>query len=134
MKILIQLEISNNKLLHYNVSTIEQKKGRPHKPIDLTPVIKKKLGRPFKNIIPVPEILPTVIPPDEQVTIQTGIPAPVAPVEVPKKPVPEPSEALSSIKAPELSEAQKNHIKQLKTILASIEKRKALKAKMVNTK
>jgi hypothetical protein len=38
----------------------------------------------IKDTIPVPPILPPVIPPDEQVTIQTGIPAP-KPTEVPKK-------------------------------------------------
>ena len=41
----------------------------------------------LKNIIPVPQILPPVIPPDEQVTIQTGIPEPQPPVEPIKTPI-----------------------------------------------
>lgn len=128
MKILIELELSNNKLLHYDVKTIEQGQGRPKKENNITSVIIKKAGRPKKviDIIPVP-ILPPIIPPDEQVTIPTGIPTPQPPVEAPKKPVPEPSEALSSFKPPELSEAQKKHIAELKIILAGIERKKALK-------
>jgi hypothetical protein len=120
MKILIELELSNNKLLHYDVKTIEQGIGRPKK-INEIIVEKKHAGRPKKivNIIPIPPILPPVIPNKEVVTVPTEIPAPQPPVEQPKP-----------TKPPELSEAQKKHIIELKMILKSIEQKKALKNKV----
>lgn len=126
MRIIIELELSNNKLLHYDVKTIEQGQGRPKK-INEILIKKNHVGRPKKivvDVIPIPPILPPVIPNKEVVTVPTDIPAPQPPVEVPKinpeAPIPNKEDDV----------LKRIRIDNLKHLLATIEKRKALKSKV----